>query len=134
MQKNERVTDFADWLTSGPGGGPLWSWGSGIFAAGILVAYGCYVVAAQQGTSLNLPVFGFPQDRGFGLQKVQGATAVSLGIAIACLGLFMHFQWFWGNHRRLSRYFEIGKYAALASAAIATIAHVILMLSQANLF
>lgn len=55
--------------------------------------------------------------------EIGGAAAYSQGALLMFLAGFMHFQWFWGNHPTLVRYYEIGKYLSFFGAAISFILH-----------
>jgi hypothetical protein len=45
--------------------------------------------------------------------NLDGTDAVLLGIVLACVALFLHTHYFWGNSRRLLVFHEAGKTVAL---------------------
>ena len=65
---------------------------------------------------------------GFWLE-ITGMHAVTFGLLVTCAGLFIHFQWFWGNHKRLLPFYELAKYAAILGVIISMIAHAFTMIA-----
>ncbi|MEL7267016.1 MAG: hypothetical protein AAFP69_19710 [Planctomycetota bacterium] len=61
--------------------------------------------------------------------EIFGAHAVSFGLVIVCISLFMHFQWFWGNHKRLYPFHAVFKFCAALGIVVATFAHLYTMLA-----
>jgi len=113
MQRNEGLLSFIDWLTDPPSGGraQMWIVGAGLASLTMIYAFSC--VITQRAT---VPRGRF---RGMGgmhqglFTEIVGTAALQFGILLMFISLFMHFQWFWGNHPRLSTFYEIGKYASL---------------------
>ena len=89
----------------------MWVVGAGL--ALLTMVYGISCVSTQRATVPRA------QARGMGgmnqglLTELSGNAAIIFGILVMLVSLFMHFQWFWGNHPRLSAYYEFGKYSAL---------------------
>ena len=130
MQHNESLFDLADWLTDPPSGGPIQMWSVGAALSGVVTLYGLSCCFTQRATTLNITMRGFqPLARGFWL-GISGIHAVTFGLLITCIGLFIHFQWFWGNHKRLFRFHEIAKYAAASGVVAAMIAHTFTMITK----
>ncbi|WP_164101401.1 hypothetical protein [Candidatus Laterigemmans baculatus] len=124
MIHHDSVFDFADWLIAPPSGGPLQKWFVGIGLAVLTTGYGLYCCVTRRAITLNLSR-GYRAPDEFLWLELTGIPALTLGLLITCIGLFLHFQWFWGNHRRLVRYHEIGKFAAGVGAVAALLAHVV---------
>lgn len=105
----------------------MWVVGAGLSA--VVTLYGLSCCLTQQATTLNITMRGFqPIGRGLWLE-ITGIDAVTLGSLIICIGLFLHFQWFWGNCSRLIRYHEIAKYFAAFGVIASMVAHIITMIS-----
>ncbi len=129
MRRNETPFDIADWLSDPPSGGPLQMWSVGAILASIVTVYGLSCCLTQRATTLNIATRGFPSlGRGL-LMDINGIHAITFGLVITCVGLFIHFQWFWGNHRRLLPYHELGKYIAAIGVVVAMLAHVYTMIA-----
>lgn len=123
MQSDRTIFDLADWLTDPPSGGPIQMWFVGAGLSAIVGFYGLSCCFAQRAVTLNITSRGY-QPLGPGLLvEITGVHAVTFGLLVACIGLFIHFQWFWGNHKRLLAFYEIGKYAAVMGVVAAMIAH-----------
>lgn len=130
MRRNEYFFDLVEWLTEPPSGGLAQMWGVGGGLSAVFVAYGLYCVLAQHATTLNITMRGIqPLSRGL-LIDIYGVQAVSFGLAIICIGLFTHFQWFWGNQKRLVPFYEIAKYGAALGFLAAIVAHVFTMIGN----
>ena len=124
MRQNHTLFDLADWLTEPPSGGPIQMWAVGGALSLLITGYGLVCCLTQRATTLNITMRGFsPIDEGLFLE-INGMHAVTFGLVVTCIGLFIHFQWFWGNHKRLSRYHEIAKYLSATGLAVSAIAHV----------
>ena len=130
MRRDEFLFDLADWLTDPPSGGwgQMWLVGAGISA--IVTLYGLSCCFTQRATTLNIGMRSFQSlGRGFWLD-INGIHAVTFGIVITCIGLFIHFQWFWGNHKRLFPYHEFGKFGAAIGIVAGMIAHAFTMITR----
>jgi hypothetical protein len=103
-KEHRTVADDADDFGHGPSGGPLKMWLAGMGVAGPIVAYGIACVISGEATLLS---------RQNSNLHVTGEAATMLGIAYTALGLFIHFHYFWGLHRRLWRYSQALKVASL---------------------
>lgn len=130
MQHNQSLFDLADWLTEPPAGGPIQMWTVGAGLASLVSGYGLLCCLTQRATTLSITLRGFqPIGRGMWVE-ITGVHAVTLGIVIVCLGLFIHFQWFWGNHKRLYRFHEVCKYATVVALLVAIVGHVFAMITR----
>ena len=106
MRHNESLIELADWLTEPPEGGPLQMWSVGAGLAGVVSGYGLICCLTQRATTLNVTMRGF-SPLGHGLWRdISGVHAVSFGLVVLCIGLFIHFQWYWGSHERLRAFHE----------------------------
>ena len=56
---------------------------------------------------------GFIPGRSGIRMDIQGFDAILLGGALACLALFLHTHYFWGNSKRLFPFHELGKTLSL---------------------
>ena len=113
MQSNEVLFSFFDWLTDAPRGGRLQKWVVGAGLAFITMIYGISCVITQRATVPKARVRGLGGLNQGMFTELGGNAAIVFCILVMFISLFMHFQWFWGNHPRLSAYYEIGKYGAL---------------------
>ncbi|MEM9369397.1 MAG: hypothetical protein AAGD07_25755 [Planctomycetota bacterium] len=129
MRRNEYLFDLADWLTDPPSGGPIQMWLVGAGLSALVSLYGLSCCLTQRATTLNITMRGFhPVGRGLWLE-ITGMHAVTFGLVITCVGLFIHFQWFWGNHKRLFPFHEAAKYCAVFGFVVAIIAHICTMIT-----
>lgn len=102
-------------------------WLAGGLLAGIVLLYGIVCVVTGEASVPNLRLRGLSAF-GQGLfVTVRGTPALCIGCAAVCAAAFAHFQWFWGNHRRLVPYHAIGKCLALLGLAGAAAAYVFLI-------
>ncbi|TWT56404.1 hypothetical protein CA85_42170 [Allorhodopirellula solitaria] len=130
MRHNETLLDIADWMTDPPTGGPIQMWSVGGILASVVTLYGLSCCLTQRATTLNMTMRGFPSlGRGLWLD-ITGIHAITFGLVITCVGLFIHFQWFWGNHKRLLPFHEFGKYTAAFGVVAAMLAHVFTMMTR----
>lgn len=130
MRSYEYLFDFFDWLTDPPSGGTFQKWMAGAALSSVVACYGLWCCITQHATTLNVGLRGFAYTgRGF-WRELNGAPAVTFGLAILCVGTFIHFQWYWGNDRRLDTYYEIGKYGAALCFVIAVISHIYTILTH----
>ncbi|KAA1257467.1 hypothetical protein LF1_53160 [Rubripirellula obstinata] len=130
MRHNETLFDFADWLTDPPSGGPIQMWLAGGLLSAVVTTYGTSCCIAQRATTLNITTRGFPSlGRGLWLE-ISGIHAVTFGSVITCIGLFIHFQWFWGNHKRMFPFHEFAKYGAALGVVVSIIAHAFTMIAH----
>jgi hypothetical protein len=104
--------DDAEDLAGPPAEGIVATWGGGLILPIAAIGYGLYCIVTGEATIPNFtlgPVVG-----GIARTKVvQDAAATSLGLVLCFVGCFAHFHWFWGNHRRLCRYYEPAQVVAL---------------------
>lgn len=130
MRRYGNLFDIAEWLTEPPTGGPIQKWIVGVGLASLVTIYGLACCFTQRASTLNITIRGVPSvGRGFWL-ALDGIQAVSLGLVIACIGAFIHFQWYWGNHPRLFPLHEIAKYLAAFAVFVAAMAHLFAMLMR----
>jgi hypothetical protein len=112
------VVDALDDMSGSPSGNMAEGWTYGVLCAGPIAALGIYNIVAQRGWWIRIqPKPGFADHDG-AFTVVEGATAIWLGAAIVATALTLHFHWFWGNHRRLSRYYEPLKFVGLTAMCI----------------
>tara|TARA_A100001391_G_scaffold144134_1_gene101881 strand:+ start:219 stop:728 length:510 start_codon:yes stop_codon:yes gene_type:complete len=129
VRRNETLFDIADWLTDPPAGGPIQMWSVGGVFSSVVMLYGLSCCVTQRATTLNITMRGFSSlGRGPWLD-INGIHAFTFGLVVTCVGLFIHFQWFWGNHKRLSPYHEFGKYIAAVGVVVAMLAHAFTMIA-----
>ncbi|QDU93636.1 hypothetical protein [Lignipirellula cremea] len=127
MRHNESVFDFAEWLTEPPSGGPLQMWCVGAGLSAVVGLYGLSCVVMQRATTLNLS----RREIGEGLWLyLSGNPAITLGLLFTFIGLFIHFQWFWGNQPRLAPFHQIAKFVAAAGVVISLFAHIFTLLTE----
>ncbi|TWT50763.1 hypothetical protein Pla22_35060 [Rubripirellula amarantea] len=129
MLRNDWIIDLTDWLTEPPSGGPFQTWCVGAMLSAVVTVYGLKCCIVQRATTINLARRGsyhLGQDFWF---EISGFSAVTFGWLLISVGIFMHFQWFWGNHPRLIPFYEIGKYSAVVSFIFATLAHASAMIA-----
>ena len=112
MKSRESLFDLADWLTSPPSGGRVQMWTVGAFVAAAFSIYGLVCCLTQHARIPNLPLRGFPPLSRQLIVDINEPLAVPVGLVFIFVGLFIHSQWFWGNHQRLFPYHELGKLLA----------------------
>ncbi len=100
-------------LAGPPSGDGTKGWVYGVVFPGILAAYGLFCVFTAHAIVLNITLRGLPPAQPGLLRDVYGLDAILTGIVVFFVAAFAHFHWFWSNQRWLSRYYEIGKVAAL---------------------
>lgn len=120
MLDNSSLLETAESLTEPPTGGKLKMWIVGVGFASLPFMYGCWCCFTGHAKTLNITMRGFqPIQRGF-LMDLSGNSALSMGAILVSIGLFIHFQWFWGNHHFLYRWYEIGKYLSVLGVVISS--------------
>jgi hypothetical protein len=122
MTRHDGIFTFLDWITDPPRGGRLQMWLVGAGLASLTLAYGVSCVITQNVTVPRVRVRGMGGMHDGMFTEIDGNAAVTYGIIAVVVSLFMHFQWFWGNHPRLSRYYEIGKYGTLLLLLVTALA------------
>lgn len=120
MRHHEYLFDWADWLTDPPSGGPLQMWLVGAGLSSFVTLYGLSCCLTRFATTISMARYR----PGFWTQ-LSGTPAVTYGMIVIFIGLFIHFQWFWGNHKKLFPFHEIGKYSAALGVAVAAVIHVL---------
>ena len=98
-------------------------WCVGVCFAATIGVWGVICCVTQHATTLNVRLRGMVtagQSWGRVIDALQAAT---FGWTLIAITAFIHFQWFWGNHVKLRRYHEIGKYAAALAVVVSVIAH-----------
>lgn len=111
FDNTEFTVRLIEWLADRPSGGRVQQWCAGVIAAAPLFLYGCFGIMFRLLTVPRIPLRGSHQRAGW--SELSGSEAISAGVLIAAIGLFMHFQWFWGNHEKLWRYSQLGKLIAM---------------------
>ncbi|MEM1227454.1 MAG: hypothetical protein AAGJ40_17280 [Planctomycetota bacterium] len=128
MRRDEFLFNLANWLTDPPSGGPIQMWLVGAGLSAFVSFYGLSCCLTQRAITLNITMRGFhPIGRGLWLE-ITGMHAVTFGLVTTCVGLFIHFQWFWGNHHRLFAFHEVAKYCAALCLVVAILAHAYTMI------
>jgi hypothetical protein len=112
-----RVVDDVDALSDGPSGNRAEGWIYGVLCAVPLAALGIYNIAAQHAWWFKLNSRHAHDGEAF--IHVKGATAIWLGTAIVATALTIHFHSFWGNHPRLSRYYQPLKFLGITAMCVA---------------
>lgn len=128
-RNSQSIFDLADALNSPPSGGKAQMWIAGVMLAAISFAYGLFCCVTMHAKTINITLRGFPLLGQGPFLDILGGAAFSMGAIFVFAGLFMHFQWFWGNHPRLSDYYELGKYGSVVGIIGALVAHVYYILS-----
>lgn len=125
---SQTIFDVSDALSSPPSGGRAQMWIAGVLFAAICLGYGLYCCVTMQAKTINTRMASFPALGKGPFLDIEGGAAVSMGVIFVFAGLFMHFQWFWGNHPRLSLYYELGKYGSVVGFIGGVVAHAYCML------
>jgi predicted metal-binding membrane protein len=112
-----RIVDDVDSLSDGPSGNRAEGWIYGVLCAAPLAALGIYNVVARHAWWFRLQSERNARHEET-LIVVSGTTAVWLGAAIIATALTIHFHSFWGNHPRLSRYYEPLKFVGITAMCI----------------
>ena len=112
--------DLVDRLTDPTDGGLLPRWGLGLVVAVGLLGYGISWLLFPRA---NL---SFPRSARFGggqnILTLDGTNIpAAIGMLLVFAALFVHFHWFWGSDRRLSRYYEPLQTLSLIGAVVTLI-------------
>jgi hypothetical protein len=113
-----RIVDDVDAFSDGPSGNRAEGWIYGVLCAGLIGALGIYNIAARHAWWFRLQARGGVADREGGIIVVEGTTAVWLGAAILSTALTIHFHSFWGNHPRLSRYYQPLEFVGITAMCV----------------
>ncbi len=113
MTRHDGIFTFLDWITDPPRGGYAQMWVVGAGLAVLTFAYGVSCVITQRATVPRVRVRAMGGMHQGMFTEIDGNAALAYGVLAVFVSLFIHFQWFWGNHPKLSRYYEIGKYGTL---------------------
>jgi hypothetical protein len=113
MTRHEGLLTFLDWITDPPRGGRAQMWVVGAGLATLTFVYGMSCLITQRATVPRTRFRGMGGMNPGVFTEISGDMAVAFGMGMVILSLFIHFQWFWGNHPKLSNYYEIGKYLSL---------------------
>lgn len=116
-RESGRVVDDVDALSDGPSGNLAEGWIYGVLCAAPLAALGLYDIVAQRAWWFKLD--SQHAHAGEAFIQVKGATAVWLGAAIVSTAITIHFHSFWGNHPRLSRYYQPLKVLGITAMCVA---------------
>ncbi len=128
-----RLVDDVDSISDGPNGNMAEAWIYGVLCAGLIAALGIYNIVARHGWWFRMQ--GRPGFRGNGelFMVVDGTTAAWLGAAIISTALTIHFHSFWGNHPRLSRYYQPLKFVGITAMCVTFTVFGVLSFRQAAL-
>jgi len=117
--KNLWTRNHGDYLAqdidrwSDPPSGTLWAKRFGGVLVPLLILWpACKVIFTQA---------GFIVGRAGMRMNLIGRDAVLLGSAMACLALFLHTHYFWGNSRRLFPLYDLGKTISLLGFCICAV-------------
>ncbi|GAB5514102.1 hypothetical protein [Rhodopirellula baltica] len=121
MYQHDWIIDLADRLSDGPDGGPIARRVVGIGAAAVVCLYGLRCCLVQQATTINLSRGG--QMSPMFWREYIGTPAITFGVLLICVGLFIHFRWYWGNHKRLQYYYEIPTAISIIALIVAMAVH-----------
>ncbi len=113
MTRHDGIYTFLDWITNPPRGGRPQMWIVGAGLAFLTLIYGVSCMITQTATVPRVRIRGMGGMHQGMFTEIGGNSAVAYGLIAVFVSLFIHFQWFWGNHPTLSRYYEIGKYSAV---------------------
>ena len=56
-------------------------------------------------------------------KEYNGTPAITFGMLLICVGLFIHFRWYWGNHKRLQYYYEYPTAISIIALIVAMAVH-----------
>lgn len=98
--------DLIDRLTDPPSDGPVQRWVFGTALPIASLTYGMsWILDPPDVFRLRLP--GRYGSTSYLVTSTSVHIPIALGCLLICIALYMHFHWFWGNHRRLSRWYEL---------------------------
>jgi len=112
-----RIADDIDSLSDGPSGNMAEGWIYGVLCAAPLAALGIYNIVARHAWWFKLHDAQAHENEASIV--VHGTPAVWLGAAIVSTAFTIHFHSFWGNHPRLSRYYEPLKFVGITAMCVA---------------
>lgn len=112
MRHHEQVYDTISDIAGPPQGGKPEGWIYGVILALPLAVYGLYCMLSQHAWFFAVGIKGVPHEGG-AFQEYTGRLAIALGLSLFALAMYLHFQYFWSQSRRLFRYYEIGRLAAI---------------------
>ncbi|WDQ19338.1 hypothetical protein [Rhodopirellula sp. P2] len=121
MYQHDWILDLADRLSDGPDGGPITRRVVGVGIAAVVCLHGLRCCLVQRATTINLAHRG--QMSPMFWKEYNGTPAVTFGVLLICVGLFIHFRWYWGNHKRLQYYYEIPTAISIVCFVIAIAVH-----------
>ena len=101
---------FGGWRTI-----PTYSWGDkrilGAVVPLLIAARGLFIAIIKDEISFRTGRWG-------GTVTLYGNDVVLLGILFICVGLYIHFHYFWGNTKSLEEYDHAGKVLSLLACCI----------------
>ena len=102
--QGDHLVSYADrWSDSPPSS--IWAkWVGGLLFPALILWPALKIIITKTGYILG---------RNGARMDVDGFDAILLGSAIACLALFLHTHYFWGNTKRLFQFYEFGKTISL---------------------
>lgn len=130
MRRNDTLFNLAQWLTDPPSGGPIQMWFVGVGLSSIVAIYGLSCCLSQRATTINLTNARFQSLPNTFSMEISGIHAVIYGLLILFVGLFMHFQWFWGLYRPLQRFYEIGKFLSFVGVLASVLSLIFTMITR----
>lgn len=105
----ERLIRLSEWLREPPSGGSFQKWFAGVGLAGLTTCFGLWMIVSRQPWFFELSRSRFRRPLESALSETE---AIAGGCVALSVGLFIHFQWFWGNHETLAHYCGLGKLIA----------------------
>jgi hypothetical protein len=118
-RESSGMVDALDDALEASGGNMAEGWIYGALLAVPIAALGVYNIVARHGWWLRVQPRNGIADHENPFTVVEGTAAVWLGAAILSTALTIHFRWFWGNHRRLSRYHQPLEFFGITAMGIA---------------
>lgn len=108
---------FSEWLREPPSGGSFQKWFAGAGLAGLTTCFGLWIIVSRQPWFLEL-------SSGRAGSAVSETEAIAGGCVALSVGLFIHFQWFWGNHETLAHYYGLGKLITAIGFVVSLVASI----------
>lgn len=116
MFHDEQLLDTVSDIAGPSEGGKPGGWIYGVIAALPLFSYGLYCLLTQHALFFaigsQIALNRVPR-RGLLFEVYDGRLAMSLGLLLITVALYLHFQYFWSQSPRLFRYYEIGRLLAI---------------------
>jgi hypothetical protein len=105
---NQRTLDDMDSLSGTPETTIWTKWFGGIIVPAVTLGYGIRSCILQHCVLLGGRKFSGRRS----VTELDGSEAIAMGITWMCLGLFLHFHYFWPTLKRLYIFTDLGKTVA----------------------